>query len=214
MLAKWIILNIVILFSLQTFAQSQYERFNLDCNKQPLRSVLDEIKTKSGINFIYNDDLVKDIDITCKIKNSSPESIVKEILHGHNLSYRKFGSNYFVLLKEKKTTEEDYKPVVLKEDIPLETGDLSKPILISEVSPVYPFEALKDRIEGKVAVKFFINKDGNVSEVSVESTSGSSILDSAAINYVQMLKFIPAEANGKPRNVWMTMSFQYLFQRN
>ena len=213
MLVRWIILNIVILFSLQTFAQSRDERINLECNKQPLRSVLDEI-AKSGINFIYNDDLVKDIDVTCRIKNSFPENAVKKILYGHNLSYRKFGSNYFVLLKEKKAIQEDFKPVVLKEDIPIETGNLLRPVLISEISPAYPYEALKDRIEGKVAVKFFINKMGNVSEISVESTSGSSILDSAAVYYVQKLKFIPAQANGKPHNIWMTMSFQYLFQKN
>lgn len=214
MLAKWIILSIVILFSLNTFAQTQDKRISLECNKQPLRSVLDEIKTKSGINFIYNDDFIKDINISCRIKNSLPENAVKKILYGNNLTYRKFNSDYFVILKEQKVKEEDFKPVVLKEDIPIETGNLSGPVLISDISPVYPLEALKDRIEGKVAVKFFINKDGKVSEISVESTSGSRILDSAATNYVQMLKFIPAQANGKPHNVWMTMSFQYLFQRN
>lgn len=213
-MAKWIILNIVILFSLNTFAQSTEERINLECNKQPLRSVLDEIKTKSGINFIYSDDLVKDIKITCSIKNSLPESAVRKILHKNNLTYKKFNSNYFVLLKERKVKEEGLKPVVLKEDIPLETGNLSRAVLISDISPVYPLEALKDRIEGKVAVRFFINKNGDVSEVSVKSTSGSNILDSAAINYVRMLKFIPAQANGKPHNIWMTMSFRYLFQRD
>ena len=102
----------------------------------------------------------------------------------------------------------------MKKGIPIETDNLSRPVLISDISPVYPLEALKDRIEGKVVVKFFINKDGKVSEISVESTSGSKILDSAAINYVQMLKFIPAQTNGKPHNVWMIMSFQYLFQRD
>ena len=213
MSAKCIILNFVILFSLQTFAQLLDERINLDCNKQPLRSVLDEIKVKSGINFVYSDDMIKGVNITCRVENSSPENAVKKILYAHNLSYRKFGSNYFVLLKEKKATREDFKPVVLKEDIPLEMGNLSKPVLISETLPVYPLEAMKDRIEGKVAVKFFIDKGGNVSGVSVESTSGSSILDFSAINYVRMLKFIPAQANGKPHNIWMTMSFRYLFQK-
>jgi len=214
MLGKWIILNIVILFSLQTFAQSQLKRINIDCSNQPLRSVLDELKAKSGINFVYSDDLVNDIDITCKIENNLPERAVKKILSGHNLTYRKFNSNYFVLLKEKKVIPDGFKPVVLKEDIPIETSNLSKPVLISEISPAYPFEALKDRIEGRVAIKFFINKTGNVSEISVESTSGSDILDFAAINYVKKLKFIPAEANGKPHNIWMTMSFRYLFQKN
>lgn len=212
MLGKWIILIIAILFSLLTFAQSQYEKINLKCKKQPLRSVLDEIKTKSGINFIYSDDLIKNINITCKIENSSPESAVKKILYGHNLSYKKFDTNYFVLLKEGKPIQKDFKPVVIKEDIPIETGNLSRPVLISRISPVYPFAAFKDRIEGRVAVKFFINKSGNVSEISVESTSGSDILDSAAVDYVRKLEFIPAQANGKPRNIWMTMSFRYLFQ--
>ncbi len=211
MLSK--ILSIVILSSL-TFAQFQDERINLECNKQPLRSVLDEIKTKFGINFIYSDDIVKGITITCKIENGKLESAVMKILNEHNLSYKKFNSNYFVLLKEKKATREDFKPVVLKEDMTLEMGNLSKPVLISETSPVYPLEAMKDRIEGKVAVKFFINKEGNVSDVSVESTSGSGILDFSAINYVRMLKFIPAQANGKPHNIWMTMSFRYLFQKD
>ena len=212
-MAKWIILNIVILFYLTAFAQSREERINLECNKQPLRSVLDEIKTKSGINFIYSDDLVKDINITCRIKNSLPENAVRKILYENNLTYKKFSSNYFVLLREGKVKEKGLKPVVLKEDVPIEQNNLSRAVLISDISPVYPLEALKDRIEGKVAIRFFINKDGDVSEVSVESTSGSNILDSAAINYVRMLKFIPAQINRKPHNIWMTMSFRYLFQR-
>ena len=214
MLAKLIILSVMIIFSLIIIAQPQNERISLDCNKQPLRLVLNEIKTKAGINFIYSDDLVKDVSITCKIENSAPENAVKKILSAHNLSYKKFDSEYFVLLREKKLTQESYKPVVLKEDIPLETGNLSNPVLLSEDSPVYPSEALKEKIEGKVAVKFFINKNGTVSEVSVESTSGSDILDSAAKDYVQKLRFVPAQANGKPYNVWMTMSFQYLFQKD
>jgi TonB family protein len=211
---RWTILNIVILFSLQTFAQSSDEKgININCNKQPLRSVLDEIKTKSGINFIYADDLIKSIDITCKIENSSAENAVKKILYSHSLSYQKFDSNYFVLY-EGKNVPDGFKPVVLKKDIPLDDVNLSKPIIISEISPVYPAEALKDRIEGKVAIKFFVNRTGKVSNVLVESTSGSNILDSAAVDYVKSLKFIPAQANGQSHNIWMTMSFQYLFQKD
>ena len=90
MIIKWTILNIVILLFFQTFAQSPgtARRIILDCNKKPLRSVLEDIKAQSGINFIYRDALVDNINITCRIESSLPEKAVKKILEGHNLSYK------------------------------------------------------------------------------------------------------------------------------
>jgi len=215
MIIKWTILNIVILLFFQTFAQSPgtARRIILDCNKKPLRFVLEDIKAQSGINFIYRDALVDNINITYRIESSLPEKAVKKILKEHNLSYKIYDQNYFVLFRKKEATQNNYKAVILKKDIPdTNAGILSKPVLISSLSPVYPQEALKNRIEGKVAIKFYVTKDGNVTDTFIESTSGSDILDSATSEYVRKLKFTPAQTNGTPRNVWMTMSFEYLFQ--
>jgi len=217
MKAKWIILNVIIFLFARAFAQSeeQEKRIILNCNNEPLRFVLEEIKVQSGINFIYPDDLVSNINITCRVEDSSPENVLKKILSGHNLLFKKFSPNYFVLFKKEKKISDNTTAIVLDKDIPdADTLVLSKPVIISEFAPIYPTEAVKNNIEGKVAVKFLVNKNGDVSRTIIEFSSGSVILDSAAVQYVQSLKFTPAQTNGKPQNVWMRMSLDYLFQKN
>jgi TonB family protein len=205
----------LILFTAQTksyFGQSYNdENISLACNEESLRSVLETIRTSSGINFIYQDNLVDNKNVTCKINNRPINDAVKTVLSGLNISFKSYGEKAFVLFKEKKPQKITYKAIVVDQNTDSIKVVASKiPELISGITPVYPYEASKNNIEGKVKLRFLINTNGDVDKVTIESTSGSEILDSAAIDYINRLKFMPAEENGIRRRVWMSMVLKYL----
>lgn len=194
-------------------SQSISERnISLICNNEPLRTVLDEIRIQAGVNFIYQDDLIDNKNITCRIKNDFVKDAVRRILSGSNISYKIFGEKVFVLFKEKKPVKISYKAIVVDQDASVSNPVVSftKPEIIYGDKPVYPAEAVKNNIEGKVKVRFLISKEGNVDRTIIEITSGSEILDSAAIDYINKLKFTPAKENGLTRTIWMSMVLRYL----
>ena len=185
---------------------------SLSCSNRPLRSVLDDIRIQSGINFIYDDNLVDDKKVTCQIENSDVRSAVKKVLSGLYISYKKFGEKVFVLYKEKKPVKTSYQAIVVDQNTSVSNKVVSfiKPEIISGNHPVYPAEAAKHNIEGRVRLKFLISNEGNVNKVVITETSGSQILDSAAIDYINNLKFSPAIENGVSRNIWMSIVLRYL----
>jgi protein TonB len=71
--------------------------------------------------------------------------------------------------------------------------------LIHDVTPTYPPEAGRARIEGMVVLLAVIGKDGTVQDVRVES--GLPILAQAAIDAVRQWRYRPYMLNGEPVEV-------------
>ena len=82
-----------------------------------------------------------------------------------------------------------------------------KPRVLHFVKPVHPEEALRDSLEGKVFLKFIVNVDGSVSDVSV--LRGEAIFHRAAIDAVSQFRYKPAEHNGKVVPVWLTQPVSF-----
>ena len=68
---------------------------------------------------------------------------------------------------------------------------------------IYPYEALKNRIEGKVIIQFVVTKTGKVGKVKVVRSVNKE-LDQEAVRLIKMLPdFSPGRNNvGEPMNVW------------
>ena len=83
-----------------------------------------------------------------------------------------------------------------------------KPKVKHQVNPKYPEIARKAGLTGKVFLKFLVDKNGRVSNVSI--LRGQEIFRQAAIDAVLQFRFEPAQQNDKPVSVWMTqpMSFR------
>lgn len=65
----------------------------------------------------------------------------------------------------------------------------------------YPEQAMKEGIQGRVAVRFIVEKDGSISDVS-PILSVHSLLDKEAVRVVKsMPKWSPGKHNGKPVRV-------------
>jgi protein TonB len=71
---------------------------------------------------------------------------------------------------------------------------------------IYPYEALKNRIEGKVIVQFVVTKTGKVEKVKVARAVNKE-LDQEAVRLIKTLPdFSPGRnAMGEPVNVWYTL---------
>ena len=73
---------------------------------------------------------------------------------------------------------------------------------------IYPEEARKAGIEGKVILRALIEKDGTPTNIQV-IYSDNSLLDSAAIKAILKTKFAPGTVNGKPTASWVTIPVQF-----
>lgn len=74
---------------------------------------------------------------------------------------------------------------------------------------IYPAEAHKNKVEGRVLVKFVVTKTGKVENICIER-SVSPELDAEAIRVVSLLpEFIPGKVNGEPVNVWFVLPITF-----
>ena len=73
---------------------------------------------------------------------------------------------------------------------------------------VYPPEARRDKVEGKVIVKAFIDEAGSVRRVEIVKGLGSGC-DEAAMAAVRSTRFRPGKMNGKVVRVQMTIALAF-----
>ena len=83
--------------------------------------------------------------------------------------------------------------------------------LIHDVTPIYPPEAGRARIQGAVVLLAVIGKDGSVEDVRVES--GFPILAQAAIDAVKQWRYRPYLLNGEPVEVDSRITINFALSR-
>lgn len=174
---------------------------------------MEELRSDRGLNFIYLDELVEGIKIDSFHLGNDSIAKIEKLLKRNGLSYKHFGQNTYVLYKTlPEIIHEDYAAVITGEEIlELDSSQiLIKPVLLSNPKPSYPRWAVNKGIEGVVRIKFLVDKKGRVSNSLILESSGYPVLDSAANNFVFSLKYSPAEVDGKPHNVWVSMAFEYI----
>ena len=81
------------------------------------------------------------------------------------------------------------------------------PELVYSVSPVYPKDAWEAKLTGKVILRFLIETDGRVSNVTV--LRGREVFKQAAIDALMQFRFKPAQIDGEPISVWMTQAISF-----
>ena len=73
----------------------------------------------------------------------------------------------------------------------------------------YPEEAFKNNVQGRVLVRFVVDKTGQVSDIQVVR-SVSEELDAEALRVCEMLpNFIPGMKDGKPVSVYYTLPIMF-----
>ena len=82
-----------------------------------------------------------------------------------------------------------------------QTGENDVPVAINGESPFqYPANLYDQGVEGEVRLRLFVDALGRVApeSITVQSSSGTPALDSAAVAGASRLRFAPAHRDGQP----------------
>ena len=82
------------------------------------------------------------------------------------------------------------------------------PEMIESAKPVYPEEAKKNKITGKVFVKILIDKTGMPTKAIVIK-SDSDLFNQSAVDASMKSKFTPAINKGEAIAVWVVLPYKY-----
>jgi TonB family protein len=83
------------------------------------------------------------------------------------------------------------------------------PAIIYQSRPAYPDIARDSRVEGDVILLVYIDVQGDVRNVVVQSSPGLPALEDAATKAAYKCKFKPAEQQGVPVGVWYSLVMQF-----
>ena len=72
-----------------------------------------------------------------------------------------------------------------------------KPFPIRKVAPSYPREAQRHQLEGKVVVKVTLDQCGQITDATIEESSGHLSLNNAALAAARQWDFVPGIRHGK-----------------
>jgi len=90
------------------------------------------------------------------------------------------------------------------------TGQMHTAVLADANScalPEYPASAARNGDTGTTILALLVGTDGRVSSARIEQSSGSRILDRAALNALSLCKFKPATNNGVPQSGWGQLAY-------
>lgn len=77
----------------------------------------------------------------------------------------------------------------------------------------YPEEAQENKIQGKVFIRFVIEKDGTIGEITARGPKDGKIIEEAAISMFKKLpKLQPATQRGKPVRVTYMVPINFMLQ--
>jgi len=72
------------------------------------------------------------------------------------------------------------------------------PRILRAVNPLYPYEAAKEKVEGRVVVQFVVTKEGTVAEPIVIESDPPGVFDKSALDAVYQYIFKPGIKDGQP----------------
>ena len=207
-----IILSLLVILSLNVLAQDLWHKeIYLSAENASLRDVLTDIRDKSGLNIIYDDNLAGEHFVTYN-NNDTAQNILNDILEKVNYGFKKYDENTVVVFNKRSMVNIE-KTILKSENVHANILDdssaLIKPILLSGFELKYPESAVNKKLEGKVYAKFKVDIHGKVKDITIAKSSGYEILDLATINYLKGLLYIPAEYGGEKTEVWTTLQVKF-----
>jgi protein TonB len=84
---------------------------------------------------------------------------------------------------------------------------------VHKVNPTYPFRAKRRGIEGKVVVRFLVDKQGRVSEFSVVQAEPEDVFEESALKAVKEWQFEPGMKDKKPVSTWVQVPIRFELSR-
>jgi len=86
------------------------------------------------------------------------------------------------------------------------------PRALFKTPPIYPYKAKRLEIEGSVTVKFLVDRNGVVSQVSVLDANPKGLFEDAVLATLPTWKFSPGKILGEPVASWVTTTVHFELQ--
>lgn len=96
-------------------------------------------------------------------------------------------------------------------DVSGESGGGTSITLLQRVIPKYPVEAARRQQEGATSVLLHVDRSGRVQDVKITRSSGSRVLDTAAVRAFRQWKFAPGSA--PPGGLWVKTEQRFILYR-
>ena len=141
---------------------------------------------------------------------------VPKTIHAQNQSANVKNKDFLKDIKDTAKSKEVEELVYcyVTEQMPQYPGGESELLNFVYKNLKYPESASKNKIQGKVIVRFVITESGEVEKVQVVRSLQAEC-DKEAIRVIKLLpKFIPGKQNGKTTNVWYTLPVTYKLENN
>lgn len=90
--------------------------------------------------------------------------------------------------------------------------EVTPPGILSRREPAYPEQARQGGVEGTVVLRIEILENGHAGEVSIAESSGSELLDAAAVDAVQRWRFVPAKVRGTGQRIACQTTMPVVFK--
>jgi protein TonB len=143
-------------------------------------------------------------------KNLSNNVNVNEPISSHSQPPHKNVSRSTVLSPISPTTEKTPKETITTSGTSEQNPSFQRATpLITNPQPIYPESAKRRQQQGAVTVTVAINKQGEVSQLSVFHSSGFKVLDQNILQTVARWRFKAALQNGLPADDLITLSFDF-----
>ncbi len=89
-----------------------------------------------------------------------------------------------------------------------------KPTPVTSMRPIYPFRARRLSIEGYVKVRFLVDRDGSVRDLSLLEGQPKGVFDKSVRKTVPRWRFKPAMKNGQPVETWVKTTIRFQLEAN
>jgi protein TonB len=89
-------------------------------------------------------------------------------------------------------------------------GELDQPLItLTRIPPLYPLKAKHRGIHGWVNVKFIVNEQGRVENVSIVKAEPTGVFDESVMRCVSGWRFRPGTVKGIPVKVWAETTIRF-----
>jgi protein TonB len=83
------------------------------------------------------------------------------------------------------------------------------PLYKDNTPPRYPGTAKRRRLQGTVMLKVLVNRSGRVADIDIDTSSGHSVLDKAAMRAVRRWVFEPGKKGETPTDMWVNVPVSF-----
>ncbi|WP_373497926.1 energy transducer TonB, partial [Desulfococcus sp.] len=83
------------------------------------------------------------------------------------------------------------------------------PSVVGQPRPAYPYRARRRNIEGWVKIRFLVDRNGRVHDLTILSSSPKDVFDAAVREAVPRWRFRAGIKSGRPVDVWVETTIQF-----